>query len=377
MNSLMPPLHVRAGAPLGQTVHHHRADLAQALAERTPLAELPDVLGRAYNLCGRAHTLAARLALAAVGTLAPVPSGESLRALHAETWLEHTRRLHLDWPRLLLAGDPTLADGQSAALQALRRCPVPLHQPLTGLPCADALRALTEWQVQSALGQSVDTWLGAWNKHGVQALAEWAARADTWLARTLRRALAVQASLAPERHTRCAALEFHHDADRCAAFAEAVLAQPTLAAEPVIDGAPCHTGTWSRGHGPAATLLAMLGRRIAEWLRLLMSATRPLLATQARRCGQRAAWAWVEMARGLLLHVVELGTDGGVARYRVVAPTEWNFHPLGAAARRISDLRPMDAAQAAQQVSLVMAAYDPCVPFIVEPAELPKEVLHA
>lgn len=377
MSNLTPPLHVRPGAPPGRAVRHQRADLAQVLAERTPLAELPDVLGRVYNLCGRAHTLAARLALAAVGALAPVPGDESLRALHTETWLEHTRRLHLDWPRLLLAGHPDLADGQSAALQALRRCPVPLHQPLADWPGADVLRALAQWQAQSALGQPADAWLRAWSAHGVQALADWAVRADTWLARALRQALAVQAGLAPERHARVAALEFHRDADRCAAFAQAVLAQPALAAEPVVGGAPCHTGTWSRGGAPASTLLAMLGSRIAEWLRLLTPAARPLLAAQARRCAPHAAWAWVEMARGLLLHVVELRADGGVARYRVVAPTEWNFHPLGAASRRIGDLRPVDAVQAAQQVSLVMAAFDPCVPFIIEPAELPKEAFRA
>ncbi|MEZ5703328.1 MAG: hypothetical protein R3E42_17330 [Burkholderiaceae bacterium] len=40
--------------------------------------------------------------------------------------------------------------------------------------------------------------------------------------------------------------------------------------------------------------------------------------------------AWVEMARGLLVHQVTLDAGGdSVGRCRVVAPTEWNFHPLG------------------------------------------------
>ncbi|MBK6630066.1 MAG: nickel-dependent hydrogenase large subunit [Betaproteobacteria bacterium] len=37
----------------------------------------------------------------------------------------------------------------------------------------------------------------------------------------------------------------------------------------------------------------------------------------------------METARGTLLHQVTLAGDH-VAHYRIVAPTEWNFHPRGA-----------------------------------------------
>ncbi|MCB1894567.1 MAG: hypothetical protein H6945_11910 [Zoogloeaceae bacterium] len=38
--------------------------------------------------------------------------------------------------------------------------------------------------------------------------------------------------------------------------------------------------------------------------------------------------AGVDTVRGLLIHALRL--DGGlVEEYRIVAPTEWNFHPAG------------------------------------------------
>ena len=45
-----------------------------------------------------------------------------------------------------------------------------------------------------------------------------------------------------------------------------------------------------------------------------------------------SAIAWVETARGLLVHRVALDGER-IAGYRIVAPTEWNFHPAGAFAR--------------------------------------------
>jgi len=63
------------------------------------------------------------------------------------------------------------------------------------------------------------------------------------------------------------------------------------------------------------------------------------------------------MARGLLLHWVQLDGDGAVRDYRVLAPTEWNFHPDGALARAVAALAPVDLDAA----RLLAAAYDPCV----------------
>ena len=68
----------------------------------------------------------------------------------------------------------------------------------------------------------------------------------------------------------------------------------------------------------------------------------------------------VQAARGLLTHSVELDAAGRIMDYRIVAPTEWNFHPRGSLAQGLSTLtgnRDMLETQARQLIHAV----DPCV----------------
>ena len=70
--------------------------------------------------------------------------------------------------------------------------------------------------------------------------------------------------------------------------------------------------------------------------------------------------AQVEAARGRLVHRVELD-HGSVRRYRILAPTEWNFHPAGAAAQALLKLPADDATRLHRQAALLINAVDPCV----------------
>lgn len=93
------------------------------------------------------------------------------------------------------------------------------------------------------------------------------------------------------------------------------------------------------------------------------------LALGAMRLGEGEALAWSEMARGLLLHRVRLGHGGDaalVADYRVLAPTEWNFHPQGTVAAMLARMpRAPDAGQA-RRIGVLAAAFDPCVTYQIE-----------
>jgi hypothetical protein len=60
----------------------------------------------------------------------------------------------------------------------------------------------------------------------------------------------------------------------------------------------------------------------------------------------------------------------------VLAPTEWNFHPAGALAAALERLSAEVAPTRQREVALLMAAYDPCVPYEIEPAWL-EEAAHA
>ncbi|MCA0175775.1 MAG: hydrogenase formation protein [Proteobacteria bacterium] len=316
--ALGAPLRVVAGAELGRGLFNPRTDLLPALVAAVPAAELPRTLALVFNLCGHAHTLAATLALRAARIAVP----DAPVDLDGETRTEHARRLQLDWP---------------------------LH--LGARPMAGA--ALTP---EAALGLPAAEWLAQWEQRPGAWLARWAQRRRGWLAPLMATALALRQPLPADVPT----LNLHHDADALATFAAQVLQTPALVLRPTWQGRCAHTGCWSRAglHGPLDTAL-LLGCRIAEWLRL--GSGQAQLVHGALALGSGRAVAWVEMARGLLLHVAEADGDGGLRRYRVVAPTEWNFHPEGAVARMLHAVGSHPAAVAA-----TMAAFDPCVPYVIE-----------
>ena len=75
----------------------------------------------------------------------------------------------------------------------------------------------------------------------------------------------------------------------------------------------------------------------------------------------------MQTARGLLLHHARIDDDR-VEDYRIVAPTDWNFHPDGALARGLVGLEADDATAVAQRAGLAALALDPCVAFRIEVA---------
>jgi hypothetical protein len=75
--------------------------------------------------------------------------------------------------------------------------------------------------------------------------------------------------------------------------------------------------------------------------------------------------ALVETARGLLMHEVVLDGDV-VSDYRIVAPTEWNFHPQGGIVNRLLGADARDREALRQQVARLVTTLDPCVPWELE-----------
>jgi len=57
-----------------------------------------------------------------------------------------------------------------------------------------------------------------------------------------------------------------------------------------------------------------------------------------------------------------------VEAYRIVAPTEWNFHPDGALVRGLIDRPAADADTACRDAALLVQALDPCVAYAIEVA---------
>jgi hypothetical protein len=202
------------------------------------------------------------------------------------------------------------------------------------------------------------------------------------------------------------------DADMAQTLARRALADPTFCAMPDWRGAPAEMGAivrmrnhpmlaaWigRRGQGLGARLLARLlelaalpersrlgGTSMARAWRV----TEPLdvhlvhHSGESRNPERTTAWtpafagvtslssppaegvgiAGVETSRGLLFHMASL-RDGRVADYRILAPTEWNFHPAGPLVQALAGL-PAGQGLAAL-ARLVGRSLDPCVAFGLE-----------
>lgn len=73
--------------------------------------------------------------------------------------------------------------------------------------------------------------------------------------------------------------------------------------------------------------------------------------------------AWVETARGRLYHFAQAqGLNEPVQSYVISAPTEWNFHPQGVAGNLIGSLKNSSYDQWKTDVSMIAQIIDPCVP---------------
>ena len=93
------------------------------------------------------------------------------------------------------------------------------------------------------------------------------------------------------------------------------------------------------------------------------------IADPARRLGEVAdGWhaAAVETARGPLLHAVRLEGER-VIGWRILAPTEWNFHPEGVIAHAVHALPAVSRNQAERFTRALAALLDPCVPAVLVP----------
>ncbi|MFD2642810.1 nickel-dependent hydrogenase large subunit [Pseudomonas japonica] len=291
-----------------------RGQPPEAAAQRLPLL---------YSLCGRAHRIAAELAVRAALHGGAEPDAAARQALREENRREHLRLFLLDWPRLLSE--------------------TPASPPGLDMP-------LDAWFEGSARD-----WLRHWQADPRQALVDWSGRGRHALARLLHECreqaealpMPVQALPVDRRTLLDIGL-------RLGAEEHFVLA-------PHVHGEPRETGAWSRLRDAAPvrydSAWLRLGARLADFVALSQPEA-AALACGALSLGAGQAIAWCETARGLLLHRVRLEGET-IHDYQVLAPTEWNLHPRGTLARALEAL-PLDGT-AARRAALLLAVFDPCL----------------
>ncbi|AAP85767.1 Hydrogenase expression/formation protein HoxV (plasmid) [Cupriavidus necator H16] len=359
-----------------------RPQLAERLLRGRPGEAAPHLLPRLFALCGEAHGVTAALAVnAALGRVA-APEPALFRRLAHETACEHIRRIWLDWPLHLASGPVPSTFNSRVPQRELIDCPM-----LKASHSESA--AMLAWLERAVLGTAPRRWLAHWHEDPAGCLSTWATKIHTWPAMAMRQCMQVAQAMA----SMPAPLLPHASTDALRELAQSLAGEADFPCRPSWQGRVFETGSWTRlGLADCSAFGNMwlrLGARIAELVLLSLrdgmqasgeAHDSPCLQMGALALAPGQALAWSEMARGLLMHWVRLvDTPQGpvIGGYRIIAPTEWNFHPDGAVAHMLAHLAPFDAADVRRSIGILVAAYDPCVPYTVEFAESLGDTVHA
>lgn len=349
------------------TVADGRVARAEARVQRPRIAgklfdgrapgEAEPLAGSLFAICGRAQAIAAACAVEEALGLAEV---EPLRAaretrLAAEAAQEHLARLLVDWPKL--AG----LEAQVKPYAKARTTLAPLLAAAPGARLEAQAGEANAWAQAVVFGVSPADFLSL---DSVDGFANWVRGAGT--------APAALALAVLERHARLGASDTDFLGTADAAMIESLAADletdPAFDDAPCWQGQPCETGALARmaSHRLVADALETFGPGVGARLvaRLLetASALDDLRTGGGARHGSARHGAfgigWAETARGLLVHRTRV-EDGRLAGYRIVAPTEWNFHPQGAFVRGAAGLADDGGLEAAAH--WIAGSLDPCV----------------
>ena len=149
----------------------------------------------------------------------------------------------------------------------------------------------------------------------------------------------------------------------------------SFAASPSLEGRAPETGAfarcWAQTSFSDGALAARFQARmidIAECFTELERAATDAPHPSALSPAPREGFAAGETSRGRLYHWVRLSADDRIEDHRIVAPTEWNFHPTGPFKEALlgATIR-CDCAE--RRIVQLAGLFDPCAPFRVEVRE--------
>ncbi len=334
-----------------------------------------------FSICGVAQSAACAGALEQALRARPGPGVLDLRRrlVDAETLREHLWRILLDWPRTLSCPPDAPSMARVMALYgALRAALVgggEVFAPGAGhaepdLESAErAAAGLATVVEQQVLGAPPAEWLASVG--GFRALADWSRRAETAAARLMRTLVAIRhmdlgrCDVAPLPPLDAASLDVRLDG----------LGADDFVARPDWEGGPRETSPYTRVLDSALVrdltgrfgngLFTRLAAQLVEVAGLALKGGSPGSSTEARLAAG-VGLAQVPAARGLLVHRVRVA-GGEVRDYRILAPTEWNFHPRGAVAAGLAGMsNRVEPGELEPLARLFIAAVDPCVDFALE-----------
>ncbi|WP_319531240.1 nickel-dependent hydrogenase large subunit [uncultured Cohaesibacter sp.] len=349
---------------------NRRTDIAQIFVG-LPADQVPSQVPHLFYICGMAHRHASKLACGLFRTQREKLCSEAL--VLAEMAREHCLHVFTHWQTMTDKSiGATLLRGLIQNVRALEKSLAEAGQ--SGSDCADSLAwfaSRLEVVIEdSILGNSVEDWQSIAD---IEALNQWAGSHGS------------QAALyfnILDRHQLqgIGAIEPHFLRDLPDEELTALLLGEdgkAFAARPEWDWRPCETGPLARyvdtplvasiRQHQGAGLLARQVARLSELLSIpdaLREVCKALESCDGKAIApipaDHTGLGVVETARGRLVHAARI-KDGEVAAYQILAPTEWNFHPDGAAASSLARLKSDEVTET--NVNALLHAIDPCVGF--------------
>ena len=349
-------LRLAGGRVAAVAIQSTRPDVAHSLLRGRTRAEVVAAVPQIFALCARSQATASALACdAAAGRLPDADTlAQARRAVAAEVLREAAWHTLLQWPRWL--GEKPQPDALLAA--RLAGGTMPDADP-------DKMKAIA----LAVLGQDAAQWLSI---DTPAALTAWALAGANASARFVAHTAAQDADQ-PATLPPVPLLPADGHDNWVGDLAAAAGASPAFARQPVWHGQPAETGALARRqHDPliqallqgcAGRMTARVVARLQELAILLTGRAQPAVGAMTLPGG--AGLAWVENARGLLLHQAVLQADRVLA-YRIVAPTEWNFHAQGALTQALLHTPAADPAALQRHAQCLIHCLDPCVACQVE-----------
>ena len=386
MNDPGGKLHIRLD-PDGVTIASTRPLRAAGLLVGRGIAETPRRLSSLFSVCAAAQATACVAAIEqALGlNTDPEVQARRQRLVAAETLREHLWRILLDWPGVL--GEPPQADAMAlvmaghGAWQAALGGGVDLYRPGAAIPMSDGYegtpppRDLAALVTRQVFGLDPARWRQ--QVEGLDDLSDWAVRTPTTAARLVHSV--IDAGWAGLGRSRVDALPPPRASDLDRHLSGQDQAVDAFVAGPTWEGRARETSPLTRqqdqplvqdlkyrfGNG----LLARLAAQLTEAARIMTADGATLAGPPPAPAGlldglpAGIGLAMIQAARGLLVHRVRVNGER-IADYRILAPTEWNFHPQGVVAAGLAGLMAeAPAADLGRLAHLFITAVDPCVDF--------------
>lgn len=335
-DNLLLRARMRDGAIAAAEILSPRVDPAPIFVGLSP-AEAAALARRLFSLCPAAQSLAAQAAGEAALAIEIGAEQRRIRALRllCERLGEMLRASVLDWPR-----DEAPAPDDLSRLR-------------------DALKLLRELPQKNAPPELIASLRAATGGLGLGDARD----ENSCFARQIAQARDDEANWAlPAREP-----DYLSAADD-AAISEAMICSVPFSRAPALPGRCPETGAAARQNARDGGLSARLAARFADMaatidlIRAVLAGAKPPETQISTKCvGMGGAVAAVDSARGRLYHGLRIDAAGRIADYRIVAPTEWNFHPDGPFARALLGAKFAPGDDARRRIERLALTFDPCV----------------